>query len=387
MYKYNIPNNQRTQLCNMLRWLIFLFFPVTIGLVGCSKMDATYHNFWKDGKKVYPSSVDSINVFSGKNRIKMILIIPGSTSVTKAKIYWNNKTDSVKVPIQQDEKAGKDTIEVMLNNLPEGFYSFDIYTYDDKGNRSVVTNAIGHAYGDNYSSSLLSRLIKSAIYINNTVTIVWNDPADKTSIGAEILYKKTGGDSQRLFISPSEDTTFLADMVFNSGDVILSRTLYVPDSTSIDTFYTAYDTVKIMGSRVEYDRESWTALAEDYDVPSGRVPQNVLDGKTSSVWHMDKTHSYPHHITIDMHATNQVNGFYFIQRTPLNGAAKLIMIEVSSDNQNWESLSPFTLENNGDKQFIELPEAITFRYLKVTFKSDYKGGDFTAIAEIGAYKR
>lgn len=365
-----------------IRCSIAAFALIAVVLGACSKMDSTYKDFIK-GSIVYIGSADSVKIYPGKNRLQLSWI-SFDPAATEAKIYWNNKSDSLSVPLHITGEA--DTINVMLNDLPEGSYSFDIYLYDDKGNTSIKTSAVGQVYGDSYIGSLLSRPVKSALFDNGTVNISWGT-ADETVIGTQLTYEDADNKVHVIDVPVDSLFTTLENFDFSVRDTFRYRTLYVPDSMSIDTFYSAYETVKVTGPPVEYDRSDWTAPAEDYDVPSGRVPQNTLDNKTSTVWHMDKTHGYPHHITIDMHAENTVNGFTFIQRTPLDGAAQLIEIEISSDNQNWESLGAFTLENSGDKQFLELLEPISLRYFRITFKSDYKNGSFTAIAEIGAYKR
>lgn len=371
------------------KWSVFIFLLVAIGMVGCSKMNATYHDFWKDGEKVYPASPDSIRVFSGNNRIKMMFTIAGGTSITRAKIYWNNQTDSLEVPIQQNEKSSIDTVEVMLKNLREGFYSFNIYTYDDQGNRSVVVNAIGNSYGDDYTSSLLGRLIENASYSNDTATILWGDPADKTSIGTEILYKNTVGDSEQLFVPAMADTTFITDMAFTSGDVILSRTLYVPDSTCIDTFYTAYDTVKIIGPPVEVSKTGWTATASSEHKSSGRVAANIIDNDKNTMWFSGTGggRDYPYTITVDMaQELTDIYGFTFVQRTAF--PMETIEFQVSKDGQQWSSMGRFVIPKTGGEQYIDFREPQNMRYFRVICIQGYAHGDPGAsIMEVGVFTR
>lgn len=389
MNKHNIPACRFGQMGPILKWSLFLLFLLAIGMVGCSKMNNSYHDFWKNGEKVYPASPDSIKVFSGENRIEMTFTIAGGTSVTKAIIYWNNKTDSLVVPVQQNEKKSKDTIDVVLTNLPEGFYSFDVYTYDDKGNRSVVVNAIGHSYGNKYTSSLLSRLIESASYINDTAIIVWGDPADKTSIGSELLYKGTTGTSRQLFVPPSADTTFITDMAFSAGDVILNRTLYVPDSTSIDTFYTAYDTVKIIGPPVEISKTGWTATASSEHKSSGRVAANLIDNDKKTMWFSGTGggKDYPYTLVIDIgKAFSEVYGFTFVQRVAF--PMETIEFEVSEDGKHWSSMGKFEIPKAADEQYIDFMAPQSFRYFKVICIQAWNHDDPGAsIMELGVFTR
>nr|WP_294869704.1 DUF4998 domain-containing protein [uncultured Pedobacter sp.] len=356
---------------------------ISIIFIACSKMDSTYIDFTKKGSITYVGSADSVKVHSGKNRMKLSWKLIDPTA-TKAVIYWNNKSDSLSVPIVTSNESN--IVDLWLNDMTEGSYSFDIYLFDKNNNKSIMVNAIGQVYGNNYIESLLDRPIKRAIYEKDTVQITWGIP-DVTVIGTEVKYTDKQNVKHVLNIPVDSLTTKLAQFNFSQNETFEYRTLYVPDSLSIDTFYTVAKTVKATGPPVEYNRSTWTSGTEDYDIPSGRTPQNALDGKTSTVWHMDKTHGYPHTASFDMGTVNYVTGLFYVQRTPLDGAAKLVEIQISTDNVTWNSLGAFTMENSGTKQYLEFFEPRNFRYFKMVFKSDYKNGLFTAIAEIGAYKR
>lgn len=355
-------------------------------LFACSKMDDTYIDFVKKGSITYVGIPDSVKVHPGKNRLKLSWLITDPTS-TQAKIFWRNKSDSLIVPIDLSPNSNK--MDIWLNNMAEGTYSFDIKIYDKHQNNSVNTNVIGKVYGDTYINSLLARPVKSAIFENRKVTINWGS-ADLSVIGTQVDYTDRAGKAQQLFIpvtTTNSENSELPDYDMALHPTFSYTTLYVPDTLAIDTFFTAPQTVKVTGPPKEYVRTGWTAGTEDYDIPSGRVPQNVLDNNASTIWHMDKTRSYPHTITIDMKTVNLINGFTYNQRTPLDGAAKLVEIQVSTDNITWRSLGAYTFENLASKQYLDLLEPASFRYFKMVVRSDYKNGSFTAISEIGAYTR
>jgi len=349
----------------------------------CQKMDDSYKKYVVPGGLTYPEKVIKPVVHSGRNRVAITWLKGTDPSVIKAKIYWNNYTDSVSVDVGKD----KDSIDVVIDNLPEQQYTFDIVTFNNKGDKSVPSEVLGNVYGDSYALGLLNRPVNQIRDEDgDTIHILWG-AADITggAYMSEVDYVNSDADTVVARFPVSADSSEITDI--KKGTVFNYRTIFLPDSLAIDTFYTAYQSMLVTLPPVEYDRTGWTALAEDYDVPTGRVPQNVLDNNISTVWHMNKSLPYPHHITIDMHNENQLNGLTFIQRTPLDGAAKLIEIQISDDGENWTSLGNFTLENTGDKQFVDLPEAVNARYFKVFVKSDYKNSTFTAIAEIGGYKR
>lgn len=362
------------------RWMTVLALAAT--MAACSKMDATYVDFIKKGSITYVGTPDSLKVYPGKNRMKLEWLL-SDPSATRAKIYWNNKSDSLDIPIVVDPVTHK--MSVWLNNMREGSYSFNIILSDKDNNRSVVANAIGMVYGDNYVNTLLARPVKSAIFRNDSVTVTWG-AADQTVIGTELIYNDKTGMKHTIQAPVSANTTYLLNYSMAAYGAFQYRTLYYPDSLSLDTFYTAPQTAKVTGPAIEYTKTAWKGLSTDYD--GTRVPSALLDNNITTIWHMSKAFSYPHILVMDMGSENLVNGFSYIQRTPLDGAAKLVEIQVSSDNVAFRSLGAYTLENIGTtKQFLELLEPATFRYFKMIFKSDYKNGQFTALAELGAYKR
>ena len=213
----------------------FLLF----AMMACTEMDHTYEEFWKDGEKTYPAFADSIRAYSGKDRIELEWLIFGDPSVTRAKVYWNSGKDSVEVPITTTGRV--DTINVMLSDMPEGFYVFEIYTYDDKGNSSLKASAVGTVYGDTYISLLFNRPVTEAHFDGNKLSVFWGPYPDASAIGSELRYINLSGDYSHVNVVPESDTTSLADYDFDANNGhIHYRTLYRPDSLLIDTLYTAY---------------------------------------------------------------------------------------------------------------------------------------------------
>ena len=125
-------------------------------------MDDNYKEFVKGGEIVYLGKADSVQTFSGKNRIKVTWLLLSDPKINKSVIYWNEKQDSLVVAIERS--SGIDTVSVFLENMAEQTYNFEIYNYDSSGHSSVKQEAIGTVYGDNYASSLTNRSFAEATY-------------------------------------------------------------------------------------------------------------------------------------------------------------------------------------------------------------------------------
>src|SRR5699024_7711205 len=155
-------------------------------------------------------------------------LIVGDPTIRKAVIYWNNRADSMVVPIDKDNSAGIDTMDVFIDNLSEGTYSFEVFTFDQYGNRSVEANTSGKVYGDSYANSLLTRIVENNSYLDNSLNIQWGAPADASSLGVEIEYTDTDGNKTTLLVDPDAETTTINDFGFSYSKYFKYRTFFLP---------------------------------------------------------------------------------------------------------------------------------------------------------------
>ncbi|MDR0574813.1 MAG: discoidin domain-containing protein [Tannerella sp.] len=362
-------------------------------LFACSSMDHTYRDFWKDGELIYPAPVDSVKVFPGKNRIGFEWQILADPNIVSAKMYWNNKNDSMIFPIEtngQDYVAG-----VMLENLKEATYAFTIYTYDVDGNRSIPREATGKAYGKTYENSLLPRIVKDAYYENNFLTVVWGDPVDTTSYGSELTYATTENDLHTIQIAADADTVRINNYNNESG-TIEYRTAFVPTPMALDTFYTIPREVKVKGPIMELPRTGWTVAASSWDTryptnnANPRTPEMVLDGITTTRWVNEISPiqtDYPHWIAIDMKTSADLYGIV-MHGGDVNETPSLIVIRTSEDGTEWTSRGSYSVKRMNGYQYFEFSESQYARHIKVECITPSQAGNKNvSIYEIGAYTR
>lgn len=217
----------------MKRIQIMIFAALFI-ITACEKSDIAYKDFAPGGEIVYPGKVDSIKVYPGNNRAKLTWLLKTDSRITKCRVYWNRRADSVEVPVTRT--SGVDTISVLLTNLTEGAYSFEVYSYNAAGNVSVKNTATGDVYGAFYTSNLTNRLLKKAVYGAGKTRIEWV-VADARSMGLELRYKDAAGVPQTLQVPSTEMITTITGYVLNNE--LEYQTLYKPVSNSIDIFAAA----------------------------------------------------------------------------------------------------------------------------------------------------
>lgn len=340
----------------------------------CKKMDHEYRQFVVPGGIVYPNKVYQAVAYPGENRIRISWLRGQDPSVIKARIFWNYFTDSLDVDIPPT--GGDDTISVMIDNLPEKSYSFVIKTYDNKGNVSVPVELISAVYGDQYQSSLLTcPLSSSTMEPRNTVTIAWGTPdISNGAYATEIKYTDTLGNSHVQRTPIAEDTTILYGV--KEGGDFEYRTLFLPDSLSIDTFYTDYTQVEVPRYAEMVPKDSWKIypLPGDFYQHDPKYPvTNVWDGNTTTdgniflVQGSDSAITKPNWFTVDMGLKVSFKRVALYQRphgaTPFQGYWPKTFAIWGSNNpgadggwDNWHMLGTFTYTSSAFSEVFHFPD-------------------------------
>lgn len=249
----------KTYSTNLKKILLCFSLLLFLGITACNKQDAHYKDFIKDGEIVYVGKIDSIIFHPGYNRVKLSWPIPSDPSVQSVKIFWNSRNDSSVINMH-DSWRDEDTVFTILEDLQEGAYTFELFTYDKKNHSSVVSEVSGNVYGENYLSLLLQRQIQETSMREDDFMVKWR-VGDDNLIGTEIKYKNKEGGERLVFTKSDENESLLIDWEPNS--LIEYRSLYLPDSLAIDTFYTSYKEMKIL--RDPPPGERYNEFPEDFE--------------------------------------------------------------------------------------------------------------------------
>lgn len=277
-------NNYKSKAMRICYVYVSLIIFGMIFMSSCKKYDETYKQFIKIGERDYAQKPDSIKVGGGRNRVKLSWLILSDPSVTNYKIYWHNKRDSLSGDIKNT--TGIDSVSVIINGLEEGIHYFDLYMYDKYGNSSIKTEVIGNVYGKVYQESLLDRTYNSTETIADSLVVNWN-PSGIGIIGVQVRYLNHEGDSVTHFISDTVEIDTIPGISFDSDTVNFKyRTVFLPDSMAIDTFYTDYIFQKAIRKSKELDKGKWELYPLDNDIIdlhySTRPISNLWDGSTST---------------------------------------------------------------------------------------------------------
>ena len=220
-------------------YMLSVFCMLLLATAGCTKMDDYKKDFVK-GDLIYPAKPDTVMIYSGDYRVLLKSVLTSDPNIIKSHIYWDSRTDSLEVNVHRSGTS--DTISLIVNKLLEGSHTFEVVNEDAGGNRSVPVFAVGVAYGDKYLASLNNRPIESS-FLDTALQVHLRFADIDLSAGpilTEIHYLKSDNDSAKIFMDVAATDTLLQD--YKKGSSIIYRTYFRPDSVSIDTFKTVFDT-------------------------------------------------------------------------------------------------------------------------------------------------
>ncbi len=232
---------------NNLKNVLIVASSIILGIViyACSDTSDDYLKYVEGGEITYIGKLDSLQVFAGLNRVQIVGKLPSDPKAKEARIYWNNMSDSIVVPISRT--GGSDKFSTIIDNLPENIYSFQIRTFDDIGNKSVVSTVTGAVYGDNYIATLFNRPIITSFPSDAGLEINF-DQMDRSTgvIGSEIVYTTTSASQSVFFVDIDSSTVVIPDYFYENGSTFDFRTAFVPEEFAIDTIYTEYEVVNAL---------------------------------------------------------------------------------------------------------------------------------------------
>lgn len=360
-------------------------------IISCTPIDYHYKDYLENSEKIYPGRVDSITFKPGYNRAAIRAYIGTDARVVKMRVSWGID-QFYESEIKPNEITGYK--EIIIPEIEEGVYTFEIRTFDKTGNQSMRAEIFGQVYGSRFSNNLNNRILSNAIRKNDgSITLNWfEESADSTLLGTVVSYLKNDGDSARIFTKGSENETSIP--LLKEGSLIKYQTLFKPSSLAIDTFYSSTIELNpvdyIQGIKTLYPRTTWTIAGFSSEEPNNqRLADKLIDNNDATFWiarFSSNPTDYPNHwITVDMKEILKVDGFVFAQK---NGDRKIREMEVliSNDNINWESLGLFGLAAiDRQQQFIDLPEPKSFRYFKIIPKAGHDTQKQPGLAEAATF--
>jgi len=271
----------------------------------CEKQQTDFKEFFEGKEIVYTGSVG--DVISRPGNLRTMLKWKSSTdpSIVKYVVFYNKK-DSTVVNIT----SKTDSVTALIPNLEEFVYSFTIYSYDAKGNKSIpkLVNNV-KVYGPTYTTGLLNRAYNAAnpyvAYANGEVELNFNAP-DTINITTKVKYTTTSNVVKEVDLAPTANVLKLSD--YKPGTPISYRSSYIPERNSLDIFtVTEYSTFPQVIFYIPTDKSLFREVRLPQDVnyyESGTSISKLWDGSVGpqgypNIFHSDGNH-IPHVLTFDL---------------------------------------------------------------------------------------
>lgn len=376
---------------------------IMIGLlVNCTNMDDTYKDYVIPGGRIYPERAKAL-VLSGHNRLKVAWPKGSDPSITKARIFWNNYTDSVEL----DVKNFKDTIFYEFKDMPEGSYSYIVRTYDADMNVSIPSEINGRSYGDNYMSFLYNRPINEVRLTSQDskfqLEIFWgNADISNGMVGTVVTYRNKANKDISVFL-PADDKRLVIEDIDENYSHYSYYSYFRPDPLCIDSFRVETDKGELPPPLNKIATTGWVATASSEE-PTAQIALGggpvgyLIDGDVKTFWHSQhqaKKMLYPHWISFDMGTNINVAAIELTNRQSTNFAAdtfKDFELLGSLDGVEWTSYGNFINTNKLEPQLFHPGEKLVARYIKLNMTSHQKWGNvntyfYAHLAEFGVYGR
>jgi hypothetical protein len=155
-------------------------------MAACDDVNSLHQKYLDRGESIYTGMIDSLKVLPGYERVQFKWQINTDPRITKAIIYWNDRTDSVVVDVNRTA-IGDMKMEYILP-IAGGTYLFEIITADNQGHYSKVVEATVMVYGEDYvQNNLRSRTVEVIAAGRSSYTITWA-PADEGVLYTDVSY-------------------------------------------------------------------------------------------------------------------------------------------------------------------------------------------------------
>ena len=210
--------------------------------VSCTKMNDFHDEYLRNGPIIYVGRVDSMKVFPGKERVQVNYWITDPRAKELC-FYWNNRKDSAKFSVPAHDPSEMQTL--LVDPVAEGDYTFQVFSYDGKGHRSIRFEQAFSSYGEVYASTLNTRSVASVTVGDGAVSVKWGSSFSTLEVGIEVRYTGMDGVEKTLFV-PTEElkaATVIEDA--DLGRSLTYRTAYKPSEDAIDVFYSVEKLIQL----------------------------------------------------------------------------------------------------------------------------------------------
>ena len=282
---------------------IFLFVGIIlITAFGCSDMNSI-HEEYLQGEKVYAGKLDSVSVFNGYKRVKIVGLTRFLGNSNECTVSWEDKSRVFSI-----ENDSSETFEMIVDSLEERSYEFSLFTTDDLGNKSIMQTVRGRAIGDIFKSTQKTRRITTINAEGDETYVFWADQAESEFVIFTELKYENNNDEMTTVVVNAEDSQTKLENWKPLGDMRISSAI-ISGELGFDTIYLDVTEALLPEppySKLDKNYHSLVWMPSDLPGTSNNEPNQFLFdgigwvGDSKSYHSGDNTGGTPAHITIDL---------------------------------------------------------------------------------------
>jgi hypothetical protein len=210
-------------------YLSFLLLILSFLAYSCSDIDSTQQEYLDRGEIYYVGKLDSLNIAAGWHRVEISGLMRYANTADKCIIKWGK--DSLVVSLK--DLSVRDTLKILVPDLPEGPCQFFVKTYDTKGNESLEEEVNGIVYGENFAKLVDAKLISNMSQDDGKLIINWSN--SDVALRLRVRYESNGGWVD-LSLPGTTKQTAIDDWKLNG--IIEYQTAVFPQG-ALDTIYSS----------------------------------------------------------------------------------------------------------------------------------------------------
>ena len=373
------------------------------GMSACTNQDDIYKQWVHPAGLDYPEKSNHLAAYSGHNRIKLTWAYPKDPSVVSAKIFWENRLKSM--ALNYADYAGQDSVSVIIDNLDERSYSFEIENYDASGNVSMVTALSALPYAEVWLSNHAEREIKSAEITTGSAATIKTGFGTNEMMATKFRYVNTAGDTVELAeqLDPNTASITFPDAV--SGKRFEYCSGYCP-AQGLDTLWNTWrkSPTPIAG---KLNAKGFSVVATEGTAYGSYTPNKIFDGVRNNLSYMwwARYGNFPKILAIDTGKdTYMFNKFILWQSETVGGYNYRTNNNVSiyfgnepfdpNAGAGYATTAPFanalltksTVFWNGTTNWTgTIPEYVNARYIAIVFANSRRNGNALFEVELFGY--
>lgn len=210
---------------------LYIILPFIIAMaVSCAKQDAVYKDFIKDGGFIYPAKPINITADRGYQRIVVNWDLPMDPSIRTAKLFWDSRKESREFNYSS-YPDGK--VSVVIENLEDRSYTFEVVNYDDAGNASLAAEITTSPFGESWLVSHAERSLQHAEMDGTEAVVTLGKMTDEIA-ASKFRYVTTSGETVEKVFPATQSVVRLPDA--SKWKYFEYQSAYCP-SAGIDTVW------------------------------------------------------------------------------------------------------------------------------------------------------